>query len=87
MAYIELVIRIDEETYNEVRCRGLSLCPRDKENLVKAIRNGIPLPKGHGELIDRNEISIPYDICDGDEAMGYISEISAIVEADNESEE
>lgn len=25
-------------------------------NIDKAIRNGIPLPKGHGELIDRDHI-------------------------------
>lgn len=49
---MQIVIDIPEETYHEVCWRGLSLCPRDKVNLVKAIRNGTPLPKGHGRIGD-----------------------------------
>ena len=60
---MRIVIDISEETYNEVCWRGLSLCPRGEEELVKAIKKGTPLPKGHGDLIDVNrKITVPiYD--------------------------
>lgn len=54
---IELVIKISEDSY-KATCIG-SMLPSDVENVVNAIKNGTPLPKGHGDLIDadvlRNE--------------------------------
>ena len=52
MADIELVIKIPEEVKHKVYAYGLSLCPSDKEQLIHAIMNGTPLPKGHGRLGD-----------------------------------
>ena len=52
MADIELVIKIPEEMYNtacnypEMVLAGYSQC----------IKNGIPLHKGHGDLIDRKDL-------------------------------
>lgn len=43
---MQIVIDISEETYNEVCWRGLDLCPRGDKELVNAIKNGTPLPKG-----------------------------------------
>lgn len=52
MADIELVIKIPEEEYdlivNDEAC-GLNI-------LTRAIANGTPLPKRHGDLIDRNDL-------------------------------
>ena len=49
---MQIVIDIPEAEYdlivNDEAC-GLNF-------LTKAIANGTPLPKGHGDLIDRNEI-------------------------------
>jgi hypothetical protein len=52
MANIELVIRIPEEDYK----RGTVM--------ASAIRNGIPLPKGHGRLIDADELLKAMDTWD-----------------------
>jgi hypothetical protein len=54
MADIELVIKISKDSYNAT-CNGCML-PPDVANVVNAIRNGTPLPKGHGDLIDRREL-------------------------------
>jgi hypothetical protein len=59
---MQIVIDIPEETYNEVCWRGLSLCPRDEANLVKAIRNSTPLPEHHGRLIDADAIKYTHAI-------------------------
>jgi hypothetical protein len=64
---MQLVIDIPEEIYNEVCWRGLSLCPRDEANLVKAIRNSTPLPKGHGRLIDADVLYETSRLCHTEE--------------------
>lgn len=52
---MELVIKLDDETYKEVMDRTefdtLSLGVK----VIEAVQNGRPLPKGHGDLIDANE--------------------------------
>ena len=52
MADIELVIKIPEEEYkNYLNMRPAY--PKGVFCYIKAIQNGTPLPKGHGDLIDR----------------------------------
>lgn len=53
MADVELVIKIPEEIYIYLRNGGNIGASLLIEN---AIKNGTPLPKGHGDLIDRNKI-------------------------------
>ena len=51
---MELVIKIDDETYKEIKKSNTI-----KEHLNKvdwSIRNGTPLPAGHGRLIDVNAL-------------------------------
>ena len=43
---MKLVIDISEESY-KATCNGYML-PPDVENVVQGIKNGRPLPKGHG---------------------------------------
>lgn len=81
---MKIVIEIDEMIYEGWRHEGKYANHNYAQRLIL---DGTPLPKGHGDLIDRNEINIPYDICDGDEAMCYVNEVSPIVEADKEVEE
>ena len=45
------------------------------------------LPEGHGWLIDERNIFIPYDVCDGHEAMGFVEETPTIVPAEAERSE
>lgn len=54
MADIELVIKMDEDTYKDIKKGKVYSSMRDvPQESVLAIANGIPLPKGHGDLIDR----------------------------------
>ena len=50
MADIELVIKIPEEIYQEAINSGYSHLY--DEEVASAVADGIPLPKGHGRLID-----------------------------------
>ena len=51
---MKIVIDIDEEVYNEAKASGLP-CMYD-ELVASAVGEGIPLPKGHGRLIDADAI-------------------------------
>ena len=53
MADIKLVIKIPEEIY-EIAKQDKWKYPAD--DVYNAIKNGIQLPKGHGDLIDRNDL-------------------------------
>lgn len=96
---MKLVIEISEDIYITLKAAsnivyGFRSGKTFVHACLTAIRNGTPLPKGHGELIDRNKLSIcpiditdlPYDRC----LMVYLAEdvdnATAIIEADNESE-
>ena len=61
---MKLVIDIHEETYQKFLIHGLSLCPRDKDELINAIDNGIVLPKGCGRLINADAF-IEQEACCG----------------------
>ena len=59
--------------------------------LRKAVRQGTPLPKGHGRILDEKDILDTknndggwYDLVDMPE---YIAGVKAIIEADKEQEE
>lgn len=54
MADIELVIKIPNRIYKTIQNRHLNII--DKEIIEDAIRNGTPLPKGHGRLIDYDDL-------------------------------
>lgn len=40
------IIEMEEETYINAKSLGLFLCPRDTQELEKAIKNGTPIDKG-----------------------------------------
>ena len=46
---MQIVIEIDEKEY-------IRICDEPCTELGLAIRNGTPLPKGHGRLIDANDL-------------------------------
>ena len=53
---MKLVIEIDEETYKDIKKGKVYSSIRDvPQESVLAIANGIPLPKGHGKLIDADK--------------------------------
>lgn len=52
--------------------------------LIKAVLNGTPLPKGHGILIDINEITAFKELeCNGHNVES-LDEFTTIIEADKE---
>ena len=51
---MRIVIDIPEEVFDEIYNKNYYSL-KGKEALRVAVRNGIPLPKGHGDLIDRND--------------------------------
>ena len=91
MADIELVIKIPEEEYRKIWIMskdGIGMA------LYDWVANGTPLPKGHGDLIDKNEIIKRYEKDGGRKIYvdNFIHDVElnipTIIEADNaESEE
>lgn len=87
MSNIELVIKMSEKVYEELK-RGL-VCVRGQRSgktllseLALAIHNGISLPKGHSDLIDRNEL-LEQPIDTANYPSNYVRLAKAIIEADN----
>jgi hypothetical protein len=69
MADIELVIKLDEEYIKRIdKLRFLIGGIEDRSlqiNVINAIKNGTPLPKGHGRLIDADRL-LEYGACPND---------------------
>lgn len=98
MADIELVIRISEEEYEECKQYGY-----ETNYYERAIANGTPLPKGHGDLVYRNDVKhkINQDCLTFErdlnedvnpakaimECLIAINEVKTIIEADTEERE
>ena len=81
---MEIVIDIPEESY-KATCDGCML-PPDVENVVQGIKNGTPLPKGHGRLIDAREVYKKfYCRCLAGVANEVLNETPTIIEADKEN--
>ena len=84
MADIELVIKIPEEDYEYLKSHN-------KDGLYNAILKGIPLPKGHGRLIDADKINFDSNyFYNGDDtiiAEETVNDIPTIIEADKAESE
>lgn len=89
---MKIVIDIPEEEYNTGQLVHYFGCYNDK--LDKVIYDGTPLPKGHGDLVDRdrvidllNEQEYNY-YTELDKVVDTVYEAPVIIEADKaESEE
>lgn len=87
---MQIVIEIDEETYNDIKRGKIYSSYRDvPQESVVAIANGTPLPKGHGDLIDRDDLladSYPIDDYAGNEVdivdLITVEMADAIIKAD-----
>lgn len=53
---MKLVINIPETLLYKDICENGYIYDEDNEDIAKIIKDGIPLPKGHGDLIDRDQI-------------------------------
>lgn len=88
--FVELVIKIPERIYNTIMSTqsyifGFRSGKSFSADILKAIRTGIPLPKGHGNLIDADRLEDEYGCSDKDiYAKEYIRDAPIIIEADKE---
>ena len=55
MADIELVVKLPKRVYNYIR-KYEHIANTDILDIKDAIVDGMPIPKGHGRLIDENEL-------------------------------
>lgn len=88
----EIVIKISEEQYNMILLSNETAISDfvSKEAMMYAIKNGTVLPKGHGRLIDADEIQFENnefdtysDYC---RAFDAIDQAERIIEADRSEE-
>jgi len=102
MSDIELVIRIDEKLYKDIYSDaeimiygGMRGGKTLLATLLRAIRNGTPLPKGHGRLGDLSKIYVELNEAQIEGTEGYkglgeakqiVCNALTIIEADKEGE-
>ena len=92
---VKVVIELSEKDYIALRDYhakiGEDLFNLER-NMAIAIRNGIPLPKGHGDLVDRNKLSPIYrqmSYCSTAPNFIWVNElmkVEPVIKADKESE-
>lgn len=81
---MKIVIDIPDHLYSVIKNKQCTMV----NLLTKAVESGIPLPKGHGRLIDAYAL-VNYIKEDADEwdkyALAYVEDAPTIIEADKES--
>ena len=84
---MQIVINILEEYYENI-LKNFKFSSEEIPMISLAIATGIPLPKGHGRLIDADNITFNcfFDAGDYAQAMRGIYDASTIIEADKENE-
>ena len=95
MADVELVIKIPEEVYEHIlKAKSVpDVLGIDMVNTINAVKNGTPLPKGHGRLIDAREYEniIRKHYFDNSTVIRCteiaLDNATPIIEADTESED
>lgn len=93
METVEVVIRIPKRTYDRVSKRGIIAYGDDAYYIGLAIENGTVLPKGHGRLINANDLSFKLNEAQIEgtdtykglgEAKQIVEDAPTIIEADKE---
>ena len=90
---MQIVIDIPDRTYKIVQSKRLNLI--DIDVLEQAVKAGTPLPKGHGRLIDVDDLditTITTDDYSGNEVLDIVlkedvDDAPTIIEADKAGEE
>lgn len=92
---IELVIKIPEEEYRWIKKSDKTVFAdvASKECMLHAIKNGTPLPKGHGNLKDMGNLPYIFDltrddpIYSGKDIERAVNSMKSIIEADTQNKE
>ena len=86
---MQIVIDIPDGCYEELKTASFTV--QEAYRLVSWIKDGTPLPKGHGRLIDADEIQFENTEFDtyGDYCIAFdaIDDAPTIIEADKAGEE
>ena len=77
---MKIVIDIDEKIYNDIRSKN------EHGKIFNAVKNGTPLPKGHGRLIDADAMQ-KYQIDTFGQRLLLIDTAPTIIEAESEDKE
>lgn len=87
---MQMLINISEEQYESIKKNNFKngVSP----SILDAIRNGTPLPKGHGKLVDVNELKKEAIRCEWSRNMydtldHTLSYMKPIIEAESEENE
>lgn len=85
---MQIVIDIPKTIYTNIKSSfSIKLSDANTDKVIKAIKNGTPLPKGHGDLVDKKEVYKKfYCRCLAGVAEEVLKEASVIIEADKEVE-
>lgn len=85
---MELIIDISEEEYRWIKKSDKNVFAdvASKECMLHAIKNAIPLPKGHGDLKDIAEIERLWQKGDYDSLASALIFAPIVIEADKEVE-
>ena len=94
---MEILIKIPDEDYKFIKDMCYLICGRScktiQKNVINAIQNGTPLPKGHGRLIaEPTETDISNTVggdndfaeCIRDSVKAVFDNAKTIIEADKE---
>lgn len=76
---MQIVIEIPDGCYEELNSGRFPV--QDAYRLVAWIKNGTPLPKGHGDLIDREEL-LKLSLDKANYPSNYIKYAPTIIEKD-----
>ena len=101
---MQIVIELDKSIVKGIKAKDFEFARGAVRNfqatIADAIRNGTPLPKGHGRLIDADELANDDRVCNGISCSecpfenfrehscrwcDFIKNYHAIIEADKES--
>ena len=76
---MQLVIELDEKLYTTTKSLPDFMCG----TLQTAIKNGVPLTKGHGRLVDMSEVIVKLmQYYDGDKTIGQcLDEVHTVIDA------
>lgn len=76
---MKVVIDIPEELFEAYKGRPPMLGDEGMDMIAQAIANGTPLPKGHGELIDKDVV---LDMMNHGILEEYITTMGGVIHAD-----
>lgn len=78
---MKIVIDVDDQIFDKLTEYGEPLSAGNgfHDSILKAVANGTPLPKGHGELIDKDVV---LDMMNHGILEDYITTMGGVIPAD-----